>query len=108
MGAHQGYMFRSAFLRKVPLFIRNFSENVLLCLAAAAIESTANRFLQRLKLTWRGLLTSRVHRQYFSQMVGRPALLPYCCDVLEFCPVTPETGCRTITAWEQQPSYTGE
>ena len=74
--ALQGYMFRAAFLRKVPLFIRNFTENVVLCLAAAAIESTANRFLQRLKLTWRSMLTSRVHQQYFSQMVGCPALLP--------------------------------
>ena len=67
-------MFRAAFLRKVPLFIRNFTENVLLCLAAAAIESTANRFLQRLKLTWRSKLTARVHQQYFSQMVTCPAL----------------------------------
>ena len=62
-------MFRAAFLRKVPLFIRNFSENVVLCLAAAAIESTANRFLERLKLTWRDVLTRRVHAQYFAQMV---------------------------------------
>lgn len=65
----QGFMFRAAFLRKVPLFIRNFSENVILCLAAAAIESTSNRFLQLLKLDWRNVLTTRVHKQYFDQMV---------------------------------------
>ncbi|EIE25187.1 hypothetical protein COCSUDRAFT_65142 [Coccomyxa subellipsoidea C-169] len=64
----QGFMFRAAFLRKVPLFIRNFTENVVLCLAAAAIESTSNRFLQLLKLDWRSVLTSRVHKQYFDQM----------------------------------------
>ncbi|CAL8461843.1 g1374 [Coccomyxa elongata] len=64
----QGFMFRAAFLRKVPLFIRNFSENVVLCLAAAAIESTSKRFLQLLTLDWRSALTSRVHKQYFDQM----------------------------------------
>ena len=71
-------MFRAAFLRKVPLFIRNFAENVILCLAAAGIESTANRFLERLKLTWRSVLTQRVHAQYFAQMVrgARSASLP--------------------------------
>lgn len=70
----QGFMFRAAFLRKVPLFIRNFSENVVLCLAAAAIESTSKRFLQLLTLDWRSALTSRVHKQYFDQMVRQPAL----------------------------------
>ena len=62
-------MFRAAFLRKVPLFIRNFTENVVLCLLAAGVESTANCFLERLKLKWRTLLTERVHKQYFNQMV---------------------------------------
>lgn len=62
-------MFRAAFLRKVPLFIRNFTENVILCLVAAGVESTANRFLEQLKLKWRSILTARVHKQYFSQMV---------------------------------------
>ena len=62
-------MFRAAFLRKVPLFIRNFTENVVLCLLAAGVESTANRFLEQLKLKWRTTLTERVHKQYFNQMV---------------------------------------
>ena len=62
-------MFRAAFLRKVPLFIRNFTENVILCLLASCVESTANRFLEQLKLKWRSMLTERVHKQYFNQMV---------------------------------------
>lgn len=62
-------MFRAAFLRKVSLFIRNFTENVVLCLLAAGVESTANRFLEQLKLKWRTTLTERVHKQYFNQMV---------------------------------------
>lgn len=65
----QGYMFRAAFLRKVPLFVRDFLENVLLCLVAAGVESTSRRYLERLKLFWRSLLTERIHRQYFSNMV---------------------------------------
>ena len=68
-GAAQGYMFRAAFLRKVPLFVRNFAENVLLCAVAAGVESTSRRFLERLKLFWRAKLTERIHRQYFSSMV---------------------------------------
>ncbi|KAK9846568.1 hypothetical protein WJX81_006713 [Elliptochloris bilobata] len=64
----QGYMFRAAFLRKVPLFVRDFAENVLLCLVAAGVESTSRRFLERLKLFWRARLTERIHRQYFSSM----------------------------------------
>ena len=62
-------MFRAAFLRKVPLFVRDFAENVLLCLVAAGVESTSRRFLERLKLFWRAKLTERIHRQYFSSMV---------------------------------------
>ena len=62
-------MFRAAFLRKVPLFIRNFTENVVLCLLASCVESTANRFLEQLKLKWRSMLTERIHKQYFKQMV---------------------------------------
>ena len=67
-------MFRAAFLRKVPLFVRNFAENVLLCLVAAGVESTSRRFLERLKLFWRAKLTERIHRQYFSSMVRRPSV----------------------------------
>lgn len=63
-------MFRAAFLRKVPLFVRNFAENVLLCAVAAGVESTSRRFLERLKLFWRARLTERIHRQYFSSMVS--------------------------------------
>jgi hypothetical protein len=69
-------MFRAAFLRKVPLFVRDFAENVLLCLLAAGVESTSRRFLERLKLFWRATLTERIHRTYFSSMVrgGRARL----------------------------------
>ena len=65
----QGHLFRAAFLRHVPLFIRNLSENVVLCLAAAAVESTAKTMLAHMELRWRRLLTSRMHTPYFENMV---------------------------------------
>lgn len=65
----QGYMFRSAFLKKVPLFIRNLTENLSLCLLAAAIESTSKRVLETIVLDWRKVLTDRIQKLYFDNMV---------------------------------------
>jgi ABC transporter transmembrane region 2 len=62
-------MFRAAFLRRVPLFLRNFSENVVLCLAAASIESTIRRVTNQTKLYWRKQLTNRINTRYFADMV---------------------------------------
>lgn len=63
-------MFRSAFLKRVPLFVRNLSENVLLCLVAAAVESTSKRVLETVVLDWRKSLTDRIHKLYFNNMVS--------------------------------------
>eukprot|EP00889_Picochlorum_renovo_P001322 jgi/Picre1/28352/NNA_003758.t1 len=49
----QGYLFRAAFLRRVPLFIRNIGENVLLCGVAAVLEASAKRWISKIELTWR-------------------------------------------------------
>lgn len=68
----QGHLFRAAFLQHVPLFIRNLSENVVLCLAAAAVESTAKTVLAHMELSWRRLVTSRLHSPYFENMVSNP------------------------------------
>ena len=64
----QGYMFRAAFLRLVPLFVRDFAENVLLCLVAAGIESTAARVASSVARDWRSALTEQVHASYFDGM----------------------------------------
>ena len=61
-------MFRAAFLRQVPLFIRNFAENVVLCLAAAGVEATAARIVADTTQVWRAALTGRLHELYFSGM----------------------------------------
>lgn len=72
----QGYMFRAAFMKRVPLFLRDFLENVGLCIVAAGVETTAKRFTDRIAVRWRKVLTERVHRKYFSNMV-RPACPPF-------------------------------
>ncbi|KAK9858440.1 hypothetical protein WJX84_004256, partial [Apatococcus fuscideae] len=64
----QGYLFRAAFLRRIPLFTRNLLENVLLCLVASGIESSARRWLTSIELEWRDALTARIHKNYFLNM----------------------------------------
>ena len=65
----QGYLFRAAFLRRVPLFLRDLAENVLLCAAAAGLESTFKSWVSRMELQWRRHLTDRIHKRYFDNMV---------------------------------------
>lgn len=69
MSAMQGHLFRAAFLRHVPLFVRNLAENVVLCLAAASVESTAKTVMAHMELVWRRKLTNRMHLPYFENMV---------------------------------------
>lgn len=64
----QGHLFRAAFLRRVPLFFRNLAENVALCAATSAIESTLGSITRGLEVLWRDKLTSRLHKGYFDQM----------------------------------------
>ena len=61
--AAQGYLFRAAFLRRVPLFMRNLGENVALALLAAGLESTSRSWVSFLELTWRRALTARIHKK---------------------------------------------
>ena len=65
----QGYLFRAAFLRRVPLFVRNVTENVLLCGVAAVLEATIKRSVSSIELVWRSHLTQDIHKQYFSDMM---------------------------------------
>ncbi|GAB4822712.1 hypothetical protein N2152v2_009758 [Parachlorella kessleri] len=64
----QGYLFRAAFLRRVPLFMRNLAENILLCAVAAGLESTSRSWVSYMDLQWRRLLTARMHKAYFTDM----------------------------------------
>ncbi len=65
----QGYLFRAAFLRRVPLFVRNIGENVVLCGAAAFLEATIKKCVSNIELVWRGHLTQRIHTDYFENMM---------------------------------------
>lgn len=68
-------MFRSAFLKRVPLFLRNLTENVSLCVLAAAVDATSKRVLETVVLDWRRHLTDRIHKLYFDNMVGHIPLI---------------------------------
>jgi ABC-type uncharacterized transport system fused permease/ATPase subunit len=64
----QGYLFRAAFLQRVPLFARNLAENIALCAVASGLEATTRSWVGYLELQWRRLLTSRLHQAYFDDM----------------------------------------
>ncbi len=64
----QGYLFRAAFLQRVPLFARNLVENIALCAVASGLEATTRSWVGYLELQWRKLLTSRLHKAYFDDM----------------------------------------
>lgn len=64
----QGYLFRAAFLRRVPLFVRNIAENVMLCGVAAGLEATMKSWMSLIELTWRGELTEKLQKRYFENM----------------------------------------
>ncbi|CAH9103035.1 unnamed protein product [Cuscuta epithymum] len=65
----QGFLFRAAFLRRVPLFIRLIFENILLCFLQSALHSTSKYITGRLSLRYRKVLTQLIHAQYFQDMV---------------------------------------
>ena len=66
----QGFLFRAAFLRRVPLFARNLAENVALCGVAAALEAASRSLVSYTEVQWRRALTDRLHGTYFSDMVS--------------------------------------
>ena len=62
-------MFRASFMKNVPLFARNFGENVALCLLAAGVETSSVAVQKLISLRWRETLTASVHKTYFQNMV---------------------------------------
>ncbi|XP_027363355.1 ABC transporter D family member 1-like isoform X2 [Abrus precatorius] len=65
----QGFLFRAAFLRRVPLFFRLISENILLCFLLSTIQSTSKYITGTLSLHFRKILTKLIHSHYFENMV---------------------------------------
>ncbi|KAF4349060.1 hypothetical protein G4B88_029029 [Cannabis sativa] len=64
----QGFLFRAAFLRRVPLFFRLISENILLCFLLSSMHSTSKYITGTLSLRFRNILTKLIHSHYFENM----------------------------------------
>ncbi|KAL5567415.1 hypothetical protein UlMin_030579 [Ulmus minor] len=64
----QGFLFRAAFLRRVPLFFRLISENILLCFLLSSMHSTSKYITGTLSLRFRKILTKLIHSHYFENM----------------------------------------
>ncbi|KAJ7521019.1 hypothetical protein O6H91_19G034300 [Diphasiastrum complanatum] len=64
----QGFLFRAAYLRRIPLFMRLITENLLLCLLQSVLFSTTKFFTGGLSLHLRRILTDRIHADYFQNM----------------------------------------
>ncbi|KAJ8769625.1 hypothetical protein K2173_005228 [Erythroxylum novogranatense] len=64
----QGFLFRAAFLRRVPLFFHLISENILLCFLISTIHSTSKYVRGMLSLCFRKILTKLIHSHYFENM----------------------------------------
>jgi hypothetical protein len=61
----QGYLFKAAFLRRVPTFTRLIIENLILCFLQSAVYQTSKYFTGSLSLRFRKKLTNLVHADYF-------------------------------------------
>ena len=61
----QGFLFRAAFLRRVPTFLRLIVENLLLCFLQSTLFSTSKYLTGALGLRFRKILTELIHADYF-------------------------------------------
>lgn len=64
----QGFLFRAAFLRRVPTFLRLIVENLLLCFLQSTLFSTSKYLTGALGLRFRKILTELIHTDYFENM----------------------------------------
>lgn len=65
----QGFLFRAAFLGRVPTFFRLIFENILLCFLQSTLLSTSKYITGTVSLQFRKILTRLIHTQYFQNMV---------------------------------------
>lgn len=64
----QGFLFRAAFLRRVPTFFRLIFENIILCFLQSTLHSTSKYITGTLSLRFRKILTKLIHAHYFENM----------------------------------------
>uniref|UniRef100_A0A452XLB4 ABC transmembrane type-1 domain-containing protein n=1 Tax=Aegilops tauschii subsp. strangulata TaxID=200361 RepID=A0A452XLB4_AEGTS len=65
----QGFLFKAAFLRRVPTFTRLIIENLILCFLQSAVYQTSKYLTGSLNLRFKKILTDLVHADYFQNMV---------------------------------------
>lgn len=65
----QGFLFRAAFLRRVPSFLRLIVENLILCFLQSTLLSTSKYLTGALSLRFRKILTELIHADYFEVMI---------------------------------------
>ena len=68
-GKLQGQLFETAFLKRVPDFLRIIIFNMGMCVASSTVESTTRYMIDSLAIQWRGWMTHMLHSKYFSHMV---------------------------------------
>ncbi|XP_062230488.1 ABC transporter D family member 1-like [Phragmites australis] len=65
----QGYLFKAAFLRRVPTFTRLIIENLILCFLQSTVYQTSKYLTGSLSLRFKKILTDLIHTDYFENMV---------------------------------------
>ncbi|RLN21705.1 hypothetical protein C2845_PM07G36040 [Panicum miliaceum] len=78
----QGYLFRAAFLRRVPTFTRLIIENLLLCFLQSTIYQTSKYLTGSLGLHFKKILTDLVHADYFEDLKPEQRIAS---DIPKFC-----------------------
>lgn len=66
----QGFLFRAAFLRRAPLFLRLITENIMLCFMLSTMHSTSKYITGALSLRFRKILTKLIHSHYFEVAIA--------------------------------------
>ncbi|PUZ63607.1 hypothetical protein GQ55_3G081600 [Panicum hallii var. hallii] len=65
----QGFLFKAAFLRRVPTFTRLIIENLILCFLQSTLYQTSKYLTGSLSLRFKKILTDIAHADYFENMV---------------------------------------
>jgi len=65
----QGFLFKAAFLRRVPTFTRLIVENLILCFLQSTLYQTSKYLTGSLSLRFKKILTDITHADYFENMV---------------------------------------
>ncbi|AQK95654.1 ABC transporter D family member 1 [Zea mays] len=65
----QGFLFKAAFLRRIPTFTRLIIENLTLCFLQSTLYQTSKYLTGSLSLRFKKILTDIAHADYFENMV---------------------------------------